>query len=360
VNCELARNTLRSSGPRDELPGGVAEHLAGCAECRALAESYRALDADLSSLYASGFELGMCEPMLAALPARPRPARRFWLRLAAAAAALLLLASGAWLTGRTLLPGAAQYPRELAVSGSEPAIFESVEGARVCARAGSRLAVAGPRLLRLSDGGLFLDVEPGKGGFAVEVPGGRVAVLGTEFSVIVTGETVRVAVRRGRVSVENQRGTVTLAAGQAGQFGRGEGDVSPAAPGLLPGVSVAGETLWRPWKWLNAEERAERLEHLRGMLSGEDYALRVAARDSLAGAGADGFRAAASWTAAESPRLRLEAVLFLRGAPADLAEARAALARVAADAREQPGIRDQARVSIEEIDRRAAGQDAPR
>jgi hypothetical protein len=302
----------------------------------------------------------MLEDALAGLAPR-RPAGRFGQRrLAAAAAGLLLLAGGTWLAGRSLFGGAPFQPYELAVKREQPAAFKDVEGAKLCARAASRVSVVGPRALRLAGGAILVKVEPGRGDFRVEVPDGVVSVLGTEFSVSLVETSARVAVRSGRVRLANAGGSLSLTPGGAGEIKAGSGQAAPPAPTALPEVNVAGETLWRPWSWLDADERAERLEHLGALLGGEDYDVRVAARERLTEAGEDGLEAAISWTCAGTPRLRLEAVLFLRSAPADHAEARAALEEVVADRREQAGIRDQARVSLDELKRRAKeGAGAP-
>jgi hypothetical protein len=365
MNCARAGEILRETGPRDALDAGVLEHLEGCPACRKLAGEYRRLDADLAGLYASGFEPGRLEDALAGLQELPRRRAVRGGRLLAAAAALLLAVGGTWFALRGRDPGPGPdgarpgfNPRRLAISDSAPARFDDVEGARVAARAGSRITVTAPRRVNLAAGAALFKVAPGGGAFVVEVPDGAVSVPGTEFAVSVEGEVTRVAVRSGRVRLENVSGRLMLKGGQAGELARRPGDRSPAAPARLEheGLSVAAETLWRPWAWLDAPERSERLEHLRGVLSREPYDPRLAARKLLAEAGEEGLRAAISWTTAKTPRLRLEAVLFLGRAPAGHAGAHGALRAAAGNRREQPGIRRVAERSLEALaERKASG-----
>jgi FecR protein len=354
MNCAETRTALDNSGPHDDLSAEVRRHLEGCLDCRELSAEYERLDSDLAALYESGFKPGMLDATLAGLEERPRPRtrRRGW--LVAAAAAMLLLAGGGWLAHRRFARGEQFKPYDLAITDSAPASFKNVEGARVWTRAGSRVAVIRPRVLRVTKGAVLLKIEPGRGDFTVELPAGSVSVLGTEFSVSVGEDGTRVAVRSGKILLKNASGSLALTPGQAGTLKRRVEGEAPTAPASLPGITVAGETLWRPWRWLDAEERAERLAHLRTLMSREDYDARVGARKHLAGAGEDGLKAAIDWTAAKTPRLRLEAIFFLRSAPPDHAGARGALEKVIKNRREQPGIRDQARVSLDELERRAA------
>jgi len=353
VNCRRTEEILRDSGPRDVLPPAVRQHLDSCPACTRRAAEYRRLDSDLEGLYAAGFRPGMFESTLAGLESRPRPHRRFLRRLTAAAAVLLLLAgAGIWVATRGGPPPTGFKPYELAIGDSAPASFEDVEGAQVCTRAKSRAVVSAPRRVKVLEGAALFEVEPGRGCFVVEVPDGTVCVVGTEFSVSVGATSTRVVVRHGRVRLENAAGRLVLNSGQGGELPRRSGDRVPAAPAVLQGTSVAEETLWRPWNWLDRAERAERLNHLRGVLSREPYQPRLAARELLAEAGEDGLQAAISWARAGTPRLRLEAVLFLGRAPAGHGPAKGSLRAVAADRREQPGIRAMAERSLEAVEKR--------
>ncbi len=344
MNCTQAGEALRGIGPQDELAAEVREHLESCPQCLQLSDEYARLDGDLAALYDSGFESGMFDETLAGLGEGPRRPRRFGRFLTAAAAALLLVAGGAWLAmGRK----AKFEPYELTIADSTATAFKDVEGAQICARAKSRVTVLAPRQVQVLKGAVLFKIVPGRGKFTVAVPDGTIAVIGTEFSVKIEEDVTRVAVRSGKVRLENAGGTLALLPDLAGELKRKVKE--PVPPATLAGVSVAGETLWRPWRWLDAAERAERLECLRGLLSTEDYDARVRSRKHLAEAGEEGIQAAIAWTAAPTPRVRLEAVLFLRGAPAGHAGARTALEKVAGNGREQAGIREQARMSMDEL-----------
>jgi hypothetical protein len=148
--------------------------------------------------------------------------------------------------------------------------------------------------------------------------------------------------REGAVRFESAGGPLALRPGQTAVLKKG----AALPPVIISGVVYAAETIWRAWESLVPDERAERLDYLKAELSKEDYDARVAAREPLRAAGAEGLAAAAAWTTAPLPRLRLEAVLFLRGAPEGHPEARQALRELAADNRESLSLRQQALASL--------------
>lgn len=341
MSCDEIRRLLGEHGPGEALPPSVVEHLGSCSECGHVRDEFSKLDEDLAAFYLHGYEPGIVEAALQRIgpgEVQSRRPRRMWFALAAAA--FLFVAVGVTLMTRDT--------GEPSVAGKQ-AEGEELQGARYWARAGSRVNVLEPRHLKLTAGAVFLRVKPGGGPFRVSVPGGAVTVVGTEFSVNALEAETRVAVREGVVRLENQDGKLELKAGMAGTIRKSTETETGGPPRTIEGVTVAGETLWRPWEDLEADERDERLNHLSAMLSGEDYNGRVAAREVLAGAGEAGIGAAVAWTKAEVPRLRLEAVLFLRRAPKGHAGALKALRAVRANSAEQDGIRDQAGISIERI-----------
>jgi hypothetical protein len=119
-----------------DLPAAEAAslegHLAGCPECRALAEGLRESQAGLAALAAEPIDLealarirrGVLERLE---ERRPRPAAAPWLYAAAAALALAALALGLWLQGSR-----PREPRQVAAipEAAPPAPREAREGGR--------------------------------------------------------------------------------------------------------------------------------------------------------------------------------------------------------------------------------------
>lgn len=158
---------------------------------------------------------------------RPRlaPRRRPSVRLALAAAAVLLAALGVWL--------AAPSPDRPAADGAPVAAGEhrfSADGAWTWSdgtslrfAAGSRAALpaaAGPgRSVRLDAGVLTAEVapQPADRPLLILCPGCEVVVLGTTFSVAVSDAVVDIAVTTGRVAVRHAGGEEEVAAGGRAQ-----------------------------------------------------------------------------------------------------------------------------------------------
>lgn len=110
---------------------------------------------------------------------------------------------------------------------------------------GSDLLVIGPGRIQLDRGEIWVHVVGGAQGFAVETPGGTIAVVGTLFSVAVADQTI-VRVTRGAVEARVEGSTTVLGAGQSATFG---GD----AVGIQEGPA-AGEP--PRWVWELADRAA--------------------------------------------------------------------------------------------------------
>ena len=171
--------------------------------------------------------------------------------LAWAGAAVVCLLLGGWgvsafLENRPI--GSVYFSQaDLSLPGAQPAQFKpgsgslkldrnarlesGAGGGLVQVQAGVELALAGksqaslvtPRLVRLDEGEIWLDVEPGHGRFEVETPDFRVEVKGTSFGVSSRGGTTRVHVTTGHVVVSPLPGKggaapVDLIRGQAVTF----------------------------------------------------------------------------------------------------------------------------------------------
>ncbi|MFT5431297.1 MAG: hypothetical protein ACI9OJ_001976, partial [Myxococcota bacterium] len=124
--------------------------------------------------------------------------------------------------------------------GSPERLVEQVlaDGTRLIVNAGGSVVVEGPRHLRVDSGELILDVVKGGGEFLVDLPQGRIVVLGTRFAVNCTAEQSTTTVLQGTVRVENDKGNVTLRQGQ-------EATVTAAEPPLRqPAPSASHRTSW--------------------------------------------------------------------------------------------------------------------
>ncbi len=114
------------------------------------------------------------------------------------------------------------------------------DGTTYVARAGSTLAVVGPRHVRVT-GAVLLDVVPGKGDFVVDTARGRIEVLGTKFFVDAETDQTIAAVLRGVVKLIGDRGELVLHAGDQGVVAAGRAPVRGPAPRLSELVSWSRE-----------------------------------------------------------------------------------------------------------------------
>ncbi len=128
------------------------------------------------------------------------------------------------------------------VSASEPQAGTGtlVDGTTYIARAGSTLAVLGPRHVRVT-GAVLLDVVPGKGEFVVDTARGRIEVLGTKFFVDAEADQTIAAVLRGVVKLIGDSGDLVLHAGDQGVLAAGRAPVRGPAPRLSELVSWSRE-----------------------------------------------------------------------------------------------------------------------
>jgi len=167
----------------------LSAHLAGCPECRRAAEEHAGLAAEIEAAFRA-------EPLGAArrLPgATPRArARRPWLRLIAAAAALLAGAGLAYglLAARTSTPTPTQ-DRSVALT----ATVVRPSGTTVTPAGSARIELLGPQdrvdeVIRLAAGEIVIraaKAAPGRTAVRVETPLGNVTTLGTVFRVKLIG-----------------------------------------------------------------------------------------------------------------------------------------------------------------------------
>jgi hypothetical protein len=114
------------------------------------------------------------------------------------------------------------------------------DGSTYIAQPGARVAVTGPRHVRVA-GAVLLDVAPGKGTFVVDTARGRIEVLGTRFLVDGEAERTVAAVLRGEVKLVSDLGSVILHAGDQGIAEPGHPPVRSPAPRLSHLVSWARE-----------------------------------------------------------------------------------------------------------------------
>jgi hypothetical protein len=366
VNCLEVREQLSGwvdETPRCPLPAALQAHVAACPECRQAKDDYLRLDDELNQIYAIERKPDFAAQIVARIksPMSPMsvmplpaalPRRRFRLFTAAAAAAVVAIGAfvgWAYFSARSSgekehLAGVEMPPptaRRLPVPADLPMEFK-LEGAVVWVKGGSEVWEMAARHAAVKTGAAVFQVEKGAGTFLVDVPGGSIAVLGTEFSIRVDPENVRVSLREGSVRLAGAGKSATLQPGQTAVLTKDLED----GPTLIAGVVYAAETIWRPWSALVEAEQSERMAYLKDELSQEDYDVRLAARKYLAEAGEDGLHTAREWTKSSVPRLRLEAVLFLRRAPQGCPKSIEALHQVQKNSKEQPSIRRQAEESL--------------
>lgn len=197
--------------------------------------------------------------------------RRLWLPVAAAA--VVLAAFGIVRASRPAVVDG--DGRAIALgsrwSGGAERELRFADGSAVMVAAGSSagLLEAGPRArIRLDDGRLAARVAPQRpdGGFAVEIPVGEVAVVGTRFTVAAQADGAVVRVEEGRVRVRGLGGgEEQVGAGNIGVLD-GDGPVAvperPADRRPLIGIPLASGSFPRnPLGWFNdpdfdADDRA--------------------------------------------------------------------------------------------------------
>ena len=194
----------------------------------------------------------------AAAATRGEGRRRTATRLAAGALAVVV-------TGAIVL-----LVRVVAGSHAEPGFGARIAERRETLRIGERaVAVAEPgaalawrvgdaALVEQSRGNVFYRVDRGETPFGVTTPAGRVAVLGTCFRVDVAEGSTTVAVYEGVVSVENERGRLSVSPGEQAVLSPGRVPIAvplpwlaahaqlpPAAPSATPAELLARERAYR-------------------------------------------------------------------------------------------------------------------
>lgn len=152
-----------------------------------------------------------------------RSLRRRYLAPSMAAAAVMAIMVGVW---------SQSLRGDVYVSGDQPRTVLLEDGSRLDLNrhTRARVQVAGDRrLVFLSEGEAAFDVRhDASRPFVLRAGNDEVRVLGTAFNVVRHGGLLEVAVSRGRVAVETERGrTWTLAAGQV-LTDRGQGAVDVA------------------------------------------------------------------------------------------------------------------------------------
>ena len=186
---------------------------------------------------------GIRERIEEPVPTTARPVlRRFWMPAAAAA-----LVAAAFLWPR-------QEPRpqvthgQIAVNSAGTYSCATVSrmrlpgGVVVTLDTDTVLALPAPERLALRAGRVFLEVPPGRAGFAVECGGLTVTTLGTAFGVGADARGVTVAVERGAVRCVHPAGEAEVEAGGALAFRDGalaDAEVQAGAWFRTPGMSAS-------------------------------------------------------------------------------------------------------------------------
>lgn len=140
-----------------------------------------------------------------------------------------LVIAGSDLAQTTAAPSEYIRPGDVyETNGHETLMLQLVGDSSVRMQGDTRLRVEGERDVRLERGKAFFDVGPAGKLFRVYTRGAEVTVFGTAFEVAVHDQEVAVAVARGEVTVENDRGWRFLRAGQSVSVRRGEEPAPPA------------------------------------------------------------------------------------------------------------------------------------
>ncbi len=163
-------------------------------------------------------------PRILAATIAPAARTRRWPWLLGAAAALVALGLGLWLWQARLSPTSPPDPPRLAGpadSEGEPAAVPLFGGrGRLLPVAdGTRFTVLDSERgrVRLEQGEVYVELEPGAGGAEVQTPAGTARALGTRFYAHYAGERpalLAVAVLGGTVEVDNAHGRTTCGAGE--------------------------------------------------------------------------------------------------------------------------------------------------
>lgn len=349
---EALQDRLDGVAPKDAA--GLDAHLAGCAECRQVAQEFGELDAGLGELYGSAlpFDENVLRAAVRQAVTAVPPRRRPWTWGAAAAAVLLAICAG-WYATRTAEQSSAVAPAPstgrpadaaLHRPGDRPEILE-VAGARVVAGARTNLDLTGERRIRQGEGEAFFIVEKNPNGFVVETAFGSVAVTGTQFLVEVEESGSRIMLIEGSVRLQGAKGELVLKPGEAGHLAAGVEPVRVAWPDAVDAM------LWMPWEALDETRAAERLVLLKTRMASADLAAQRAARGVLCAGFPAQVTKVLGWLEDPEPRLRLETVLALRSAPVGHLEVCTAL-RKALGSEVQAAMRQQIALTFGVIGRR--------
>jgi len=162
------------------------------------AAAFREIEAALSTLDRSSLAAH------AAVRARPPQRARVWLGAVAAAVVMAALGAATLFSGRAAQPPADTLPLVYATSVGEQRLLELADGSSVRLNTASRIEVAfsaQERLVRLTGGQAFFEVEPDAVPFVVDAAASRTRALGTAFDVFVKAEGAQVTLLEGSVSV---------------------------------------------------------------------------------------------------------------------------------------------------------------
>ncbi len=251
VDCERARMLmhLRLDGELpDDDASALAEHVARCADCRAVDADLRQIDAALRE------GLAACEPPAELADRvrerleRARPARRPWATWLPAAAVFLIAAIGLLVMHPTLRPGPPPAPAMVVSGGDSIHVFEPNEkvaqaghtgtplreesvawglgGSTIALQFtdGARIDLSDEAVVRIGrdsmdlfKGGLRADLSDASEPFTVVTPWGEVRGQGAVFHLHsqIGEETAQLAVSIGEVTVEGQGWTRTVSEGQS-------------------------------------------------------------------------------------------------------------------------------------------------
>ncbi len=265
VACETAHELL-CARLDEELPAEMTpaldEHLAQCADCRALADALSSQSQELRRAFAGERRAAdnVAERAIEQLLAGEAPVRaraRGWLVPLLAAAAGFLLAVAVfrpWQQPQRPPPQAGQPPASIAHLALATGLVERLEGSSwqalatgAALRAGDRLRTAaevrcellvedgslvrlnagtelclqGPRALQLLGGQVWSQVEPAADTFRVRLPDASVEALGTRFDVSLLDDQAVVIVEEGATRVRTLAGEALVQAGQRLQIDAG-------------------------------------------------------------------------------------------------------------------------------------------
>lgn len=134
--------------------------------------------------------------------------------IAADSGTAMLYADGAaWLNGSHVPKSSAIFAGDLLQTRSDSAANIHAPGSSVTVLGDSLVQFEGASL-KVEHGGVFVSTSKGLATTAGEVRVAPASNTWTEFNVLDTDGTVRIAARKGDLTVTDDRGTVTLAQGQ--------------------------------------------------------------------------------------------------------------------------------------------------